>query len=191
MEKPSVPSNLPGVAPPPGEAAVHLETETTQSDTADPGRLVHPARMARRSMSVEYEERYHSGPLPSPDMLRDLEAIYPGAAKIIFSEFQAQGKHRRELEKEMVAGNIKLAANGQRIGGLIGITGILGSIVVTAMGHGGWGSLIAGSTLIGLVSVFVIGKTKQSRERAADQELQARIEAGEGVESIEADDSEF
>jgi uncharacterized membrane protein len=136
-------------------------------------------------MAVEIEERYHSGPLPSPASLRELEAIYPGAAKIIFSEFQSQGKHRRELEKQMVGAEIRLAAHGQWIGGMIGITGILGSIIVTGMGHGGWGSVIAGSTLIGLVSVFVIGKTQQSKERRDSERLQAKIEAGEAVESLE------
>ena len=178
--------DLPEVRPRAGNPTV-VDTGTIQSDTADPGRLVHPTRVTRSTIALEFEERYHSGPLPAPDTLRELEQIFPGAAKIIFSEFQAQGKHRRELEKQIVGADIRLASTGQWIGGAIGMTGILGSIVVTAMGHGGWGSLIAGSTLIGLVSVFVIGKTKQSKERA-DPELKARLEDGEDLESIEGDD---
>ena len=188
MENPSSPDNLPGVARREGESARIPDTETTQANTVDPGRLVYPPRTAGRAMSLEIEERYHSGPLPSPEILRELEDIYPGAAKIIFAEFQSQGKHRRALEKELVGADIRLAANGQRIGGLIGMTGILGSIIVTGMGHGGWGSVIAGSTLIGLVSVFVIGKTKQARERRDSEELQAEIESGESVESLEEDE---
>src|SRR5947209_20027720 len=40
----------------------------------------------------------HSGPLPSPAVLREYDAVYPGLSKIIVDQFQTESSHRRRLQ---------------------------------------------------------------------------------------------
>lgn len=40
-----------------------------------------------------------SGPTPHPDHLDRYEATHPGAAQIIFEEYQANSRHNREMER--------------------------------------------------------------------------------------------
>jgi uncharacterized membrane protein len=56
-------------------------------------------------VSAEVRETY-SGPLPHPRHLKEYEAIYPGAAKIIFDMAQSQREHRQTLERKVIESNI-------------------------------------------------------------------------------------
>lgn len=138
-------------------------------------------------LSHKQETRIHKGPFPDPATLQALAAIYSNAPKIIFEEFRAQSNHRREMESSTVQANIKAMLRGQIIGGLIGGSGVVGSLVVAAMGHGWAGFGIATSSLIGLVSVFVGGRQAQERERLKKEELRGRIARGDPIEQIERD----
>ena len=40
------------------------------------------------------------GPTPPPAAVREYEALFPGAAAIIFGQFQAEGDHRRDMERQ-------------------------------------------------------------------------------------------
>ncbi len=76
-----------------------------------------------------------SGPLPDPHTLRDLIAIYPDAAQVIFNEFREQSAHRRELERLTVQTGATLALRGHVVGGALGGVGLVGSFVIAAFGH--------------------------------------------------------
>lgn len=45
-------------------------------------------------------ETHFQGPMPPPDHVNKYEETLPGAARILFDEFQAQASHRRSLERE-------------------------------------------------------------------------------------------
>lgn len=80
-----------------------------------------------------------SGPVPPPEIIEKYERIYPGAAKIIFEEWDGQVKHRHHIEKGIVwTDNIK---------SILGV--IFGFLAVMAAISGGVYTAISGLQLFG------------------------------------------
>lgn len=112
-------------------------------------------------------------------MIRQYDEIYPGAARLIFEAFERQSKHRQELERDVVASEIKRSAQGLWAGFVIAIAGLGVSLWLGLSGH----DILAGVSFIAdigtLAGVFVYGS--QSRK---DERLQkAKMLAGEEAES--------
>lgn len=104
------------------------------------------------------------GPLPPPQVLSQFDQAHPGAAKIIIEAFQEQSRHRQELEKLAISSNIAKEKRGQHYGFAIGVIGILCGTTCILLGHEWPGAAVIGVDLISLVSVFIIGKTKQTKD---------------------------
>lgn len=80
-----------------------------------------------------------------------------------------QSAHRIQIESLVIASQQKQSARGQTYGLVIGLSGILAGAALAYLGHDWVGTIIAGSTLTGLVSVFVIGKNQQNANLAQKQ----------------------
>jgi len=105
-----------------------------------------------------------SGPLPPPNTLAQFEEIHPGSAKIIMETFQAQTNHRLRLENTAITSNVSKEKRGQNYGLIIALVGILAGTACILMGHDVAGASIAGVDLVAIVTVFVIGKSKQNKD---------------------------
>lgn len=105
-----------------------------------------------------------SGPLPPPQTLAQFEQIYPGSAKMIMDSFHNQTIHRQELEKLAIGSNLEKEKRGQHYGLIIGILGILCGTTCILLGHDTAGATIIGADLLSLVSVFVLGKARQTKD---------------------------
>jgi uncharacterized membrane protein len=70
------------------------------------------------------EARSFSGPLPPPDLLREYEAIVPGAAGRIFDMAQRQQEHRITLESTAIPAREKRANRGQWLAFIITVGGL-------------------------------------------------------------------
>lgn len=114
----------------------------------------------------------HSGPLPSPAVLREFEEILPGSAERIFAQFETQSSHRRSLEL------LKLTSDAfsQRLGtvsaSLIGLLGVIGGLWLTHEGKGIEGLAALFGTLAGLVGTFLYQRKRQDQERDQKQNPQ-------------------
>lgn len=89
------------------------------------------------------------------------------------------------MERAVITTKNRLAIRGQIIGGLLGAIGLIGSLIVAGQGHGWAGFGIALTSLVSLVSVFVIGREEQRRERAEKAALRERIRRGDPIEEVE------
>ena len=107
----------------------------------------------------------YSGPIPPPEMMREFEAIVPGAADRILKMAELQEVHRHLLEKTHVRGNLFSQYIGQISGLLIGLAGIGSGTFLLYAGRSleGFGAMFG--PLAGLAAVFVYGRRKQERER--------------------------
>lgn len=105
------------------------------------------------------------GPFPHPDMLARFEQIVPGSAAKIIKMAESQTSHRQSLEKVVINADIKKSLYGMVCGLAIGMTGLIGAVVLGIFGQPILGGLIGGSTIVSLVTVFVIGKKGQETER--------------------------
>ena len=115
---------------------------------------------------VEYSEM-HQGPLPAPKVLNGYNEIIPNGAERIMASFESQSKHRQDIEKKVVNGQVNQSLLGQILGFAIAIFFLLGGGFLIVNGFVVSGTIISTLDIVGLVSVFVIGKYK--REKSIDK----------------------
>jgi len=112
----------------------------------------------------------YSGPLPPPQILSGYEECVPGSAKLIINSFIEESKHRRNLEEKLVNSQIRSDLLGMIFGLIIGIGGLTAATLCAFLGQPWPASIIGGGTLVGLVSVFVVGqKIKRKRDETSDR----------------------
>ena len=115
-------------------------------------------------VSVTFYQRevsVRSGPLPAPEELAAYNQIIPEGADRIMKMAEHQSAHRISLETTIVNSQQKQSFCGQVFGLIIGLSG-LGLATFAAIHKQPWfGSIIGGSTLVSLVSVFVYARRGQ------------------------------
>lgn len=99
---------------------------------------------AHSEQVAEFSASQHIGPLPHPDILEGYERICPGAAARVFTAFELQSAHRREMESRVVRGNVW----SQQFGAVSALV-----IVLAAIGAGTW-LIFEGKSTEGLSSIL-------------------------------------
>ena len=112
---------------------------------------------------IAMKQQTFSGSLPSPDILRGYEAICPGAADRIIKMAEKQSDHRQMLELNTITTNNQTLSRGQVFAFIIALTGLIVAGVLGFVGRETSASIIGGSSLLGLVSAFISGKTSQRK----------------------------
>ena len=107
------------------------------------------------------------GPIPSPESLKQYNDILPGTAERLVAMAERQSAHRIELEKRVIERQLGDSRLGQYFGLLISVLFLAASYSLGMNGHDALVSILGGTTLVGLVTVFVIGKNKQNRDLQA------------------------
>ena len=107
--------------------------------------------------------KIYSGPLPDPETLSEYNKVMPNAAERIFSEFEEQGKHRRELEKHAIKSQFSQSNRGQNFAFIICISFLLVSGACIYLDHDWAGGALGLGSLTGLVTVFIKGKEYQKQ----------------------------
>ena len=114
-----------------------------------------------QDQSVTIQGRQYSGPIPSPEDLGGFEQIIPGAAERILTMAEENGKHQRDMEKEVLSFSFRTVQMGQIFGLIIGILAFVTCIVALYLGSENTAMTIGGVTITGLVAVFVTGRMKK------------------------------
>lgn len=112
---------------------------------------------------IERKITAHQGPLPQWEDLERYGQIIPDGADRIMTMAEKQQEHRMALENKAISEQLSQSKRGQSFGLLIGLTALMGGVVCIMTGHEWSGAFLGGGGLTGLVSVFVIGKNKQSK----------------------------
>jgi uncharacterized membrane protein len=100
----------------------------------------------------------HSGPLPDPQSLSAYDQLIPNGADRIMKMAEKQQDHRMKIERTAIGRQTFQSFIGQVFGFLIGLTGIGSGTFLAYNGFTTVGAVIAGGTVVSLVSVFVIGR---------------------------------
>ena len=111
-----------------------------------------------------------SGPLPPPAILEGYNRLVPKGAERLFAWAEEEGRHQRELQETAQAAQIedlrevrKERRRGQRFGFAIALAGIAAGVGLALAGHPTPASVLLGSTLLGMVVVFVVGHYYESK----------------------------
>lgn len=108
-------------------------------------------------LSSVTQEYTYSGILPHPMSLKQFDEVLPGTAERIITMTEKEGEHRRIIEKQIVDSEFKIQNQGIKLGFLIALVGILGSIFLAFYDKTIASTILGGSTLVSLVSVFIKG----------------------------------
>lgn len=103
----------------------------------------------------------HSGPLPDAESLVQYNDVIPNGADRIMIMAEKEQDHRVSLQSKMVNDQNSESKLGQIFGFIIGLVGVGCGTYLAATGHEAVGGIIAGGTVVSLVTVFVVGKKLQ------------------------------
>jgi len=121
----------------------------------------HNGEMEQRAvLSVQKTEMF-AGPVPRPDIVEKYEKIYPGAAKIIFEEWDRQVKHRQYIEKNVIRTDNVKSILGVVLGFFVVIVALGGGVYTALKGLPLFGS---GLSLVGLAMLAAAFITSRKRK---------------------------
>jgi len=109
------------------------------------------------SIFVE-KQSFFSSPLPSAEILEAYNRIIPNAADRIMCMVEKQSDHRRQIEKDMLTVHSEQTGKGQTYAFILAIILILVGTASILLGQVAVASTIFSTTVIGLVTVFAIGR---------------------------------
>lgn len=121
----------------------------------------HP--ISPQSQTVVAQSQAWKGPLPPPAALQGYENIVPGAAARILTMAENNNDFLIEMDKEGLRSEYTERRLGQIFGFIIALVALLGSIWLGANGQESTASIIGGSTVLGLVGIFVTGRYFSSK----------------------------
>lgn len=105
-----------------------------------------------------------SGPLPPPSILSEYNKTVEDGAERIMKMAENQSGHRIELEKLAIKEELKQSGRGQLFGFILALIGMGIAFGMAYLGNDTVAGIFGTTTIIGLVTVFVIGKKEQKQE---------------------------
>ncbi len=123
------------------------------------------ARVTTRATMVRREVSTFSGPLPPPDILLRYNEAAPNAADRILRMAEEQAHHRQKMEWKALTSDANRSRWGLVCGLIVALAFGVGSVLLGLNGHDTLGAVLGGSTLLGLVTVFVTGTVIRRNER--------------------------
>ena len=142
---------------------------------------------------VTFEAYQWAAPLPDPRTLREYAQLLPDLPDRIVTQWEKQTDHRIENERKVIDSNIVKEGRGQWMGFSIFLTGMVGAIVLLAMGMTPTGLAVFFADLTAMVTVFLRGgqlsakQLEEQREALREEEQRDLFEDG-GTPQVESGD---
>lgn len=121
-------------------------------------------------VSAQFTSVHYSHFLPPPDVLERFEKLRPGITEELLQLAKQQSSNRISLEQKVVNSNVRNSNKGLNFGFIIALVGILSSVAAMYLGFEIGGSVLGGSTILGLVYSFIYGSRKRIEELAEKRE---------------------
>lgn len=118
----------------------------------------------KAAFALSIKSTHYRGPIPDPDMLRNYTDVVENGAERIVTQFEEQSRHRREIERTVVKGQVNESKRGQIFAFIIGMTGLGLAFISALLGFNGFAITLASTTIVGLVSAFIVGKNIQKKD---------------------------
>lgn len=130
------------------------------------GNSVTPHRQAAAKrkddgQTVTTEVAQYEGSLPHPEVLRGYNELVPNAAERFLDNFERDSEHLRRTEMTALIGDIVTGVIGQIFGLASAFGAFYVALELARAGHAAEAAAFGGTTIIGLVAVFVVGRIKK------------------------------
>lgn len=126
------------------------------TDSTAPSQL-RPVLFQQQSVSTSF-----TGPLPPPSILAGYGAIQPDLVDRVVGLTERQSAHRQTVQMIDLRARIRLSTMGSVFGFVIALVGLGAATGLVLSGHPWPGTIIGTVDLVALVSVFVIGKRRET-----------------------------
>lgn len=113
---------------------------------------------------TQFQQASFSGPMPPPAVLEGYDRIVPGAAERILAMAESDARHQQAIEFAALHAAEGEVKRGQWFAFAIGITALIAAMLALYMGSPAVAGVIGGTTVVGLVSVFVVGRFAKPSE---------------------------
>lgn len=149
----------------------NLETDELLADPQVQELLEKSPQVATKILAV-IQRRSFQGPIPPPDIIAEYENVLPGSAERILAMAENEQKHRhskenkqitmdsreQDLDEKFMESEFKQSKRGQLLGAGMAVIALSIAAYLAMNNHPNVAGIIGGTTVIGLVSAFVIGK---------------------------------
>jgi len=119
-----------------------------------------PATINKKEQAIATLQSF-SGPLPHPELFRLYDEIIPGAGERILAMAEQEAEHQHHMENMALDCASKEAKRGQWFGLIIGVCAFASAIIAVLLGSEKTAMVIGGTTVVGLVTAFVVGRKTQ------------------------------
>ena len=126
---------------------------------------------------IAVSQESFSGPMPHPDILKGYKELIPNAPERILQMAEQEQRHRIEVENKMLEQNnrniiesTKANKRSQIIAFILAFVLIASGVALTILGHAIVGGTIFGTTIVGVVAVFITGKSRKDTKETEKQE---------------------
>jgi hypothetical protein len=106
---------------------------------------------------MEFRHESYSAPWPPAAEVERLNAQDPRAARIIFDNFDEQGRNRRDLEQKIVTGSERRADRGQLIGAAFFFFVVLCGLIIALAADPVAGAGVIGAAVASGAIIYVVG----------------------------------
>lgn len=121
-----------------------------------------PPAITQQKVNQHILTQTFSGPIPPPKLLEEYNMILPGSAERILSMAEAEANHRHEMERTVLFETASEVKRGQKYALFMGSFAITASVIAAFIGAEKTAMIIGGSTVVGLVTAFIIGRFKKT-----------------------------
>lgn len=115
--------------------------------------------------AIQILQQQFAGPLPHPEILQGYEDVVPGAGERLLAMVERQSQHRQDMERIAVEGGSRRAWAGLVLGFIIAVLFLIVSAALIINGYEVAGTILGTVDVVGLVTVFVVGRVEQRQER--------------------------
>ncbi|UXE39494.1 DUF2335 domain-containing protein [Raoultella ornithinolytica] len=110
------------------------------------------------------------GPIPPPAMLREYNEIVKDGAEQIMTRSEKEQAHRHGLQNKTVTGNIDKDKRGQWMAFIITVLILVIATIFAWKGNTVFAGTLITIDLIGLASVFIMGRTSSPQRKPKNDE---------------------
>ena len=107
---------------------------------------------------VKAVSQQFTGPIPPPHILGDYDKVQVGFAERIIAMAENEQAHRHGIENRALSSEISIQKRGQVFALFLSLLILVGSMFLIYSGKEISGSVLAGSSLIGLAYIFITGR---------------------------------
>lgn len=101
-----------------------------------------------------------SSPFPPPEFIEIYNELLPDGAERLIKAVEKQAAHRMELEKLTITKQQEQTDRGQWFTFIIALVGIGAALTAALTNHDTFAGILGSTTILGLVSAFILGKQK-------------------------------